>query len=375
MIDFEIRPSGHPMPDAEREAVLASPGFGQVFTDHMITLRWSAERGWHDGRLEPYGPFTFDPATMVFHYAQEFFEGLKAYRQESGSITLFRPDANAARFNRSAQRMAMPELPEETFIRALELLVTQDRDWVPAGEGNSLYLRPFLIATQRGLGVNHPSSEYLFCVIASPAASYFGGGDKGAKEVKGVNPVTVWLSEDYTRAAPGGTGAVKCGGNYAASFVAQRQAVEQGCDQVVWLDAAEHRWVEEMGGMNLFFVYAGDDSGQPYITTPPLTGTLLPGITRDSLLRLAPELGIKTVEDRISIDAWQAQCASGELTEVFACGTAAVITPVGRVKGASAQWAVADGQPGPVTMRLREELVAIQYGHGPDPFGWVHKVC
>jgi branched-chain amino acid aminotransferase len=375
MIDFEIRPSGHPMPDAEREAVLASPGFGQVFTDHMITLRWSAERGWHDGRLEPYGPFTFDPATMVFHYAQEFFEGLKAYRQESGSITLFRPDANAARFNRSAQRMAMPELPEETFIRALELLVTQDRDWVPAGEGNSLYLRPFLIATQRGLGVNHPSSEYLFCVIASPAASYFGGGDKGAKGAKGVKPVTVWLSEDYTRAAPGGTGAVKCGGNYAASFVAQRQAVEQGCDQVVWLDAAEHRWVEEMGGMNLFFVYAGDDGGQPYITTPPLTGTLLPGITRDSLLRLAPELGIKTVEERISIDAWQAQCASGELTEVFACGTAAVITPVGRVKGASAQWAVADGQPGPVTMRLREELVAIQYGHGPDPFGWVHKVC
>jgi branched-chain amino acid aminotransferase len=375
MIDFEIRPSGHPMPDAEREAVLASPGFGQVFTDHMITLRWSAERGWHDGRLEPYGPFTFDPATMVFHYAQEFFEGLKAYRQESGSITLFRPDANAARFNRSAQRMAMPELPEETFIRALELLVTQDRDWVPAGEGNSLYLRPFLIATQRGLGVNHPSSEYLFCVIASPAASYFGGGDKGAKGAKGVKPVTVWLSEDYTRAAPGGTGAVKCGGNYAASFVAQRQAVEQGCDQVVWLDAAEHRWVEEMGGMNLFFVYAGDDGGQPYITTPPLTGTLLPGITRDSLLRLAPELGIKTVEERISIDAWQAQCASGELTEVFACGTAAVITPVGRVKGASAQWAVADGQPGPVTMRLREELVAIQYGHGPDPFGWVYKVC
>src|SRR5579864_6418563 len=375
MIDFEVRPSSHPVPAAEREAMLAAPGFGQVFTDHMITLRWSAERGWHDGRLEPYGPFTFDPATMVFHYAQEFFEGLKAYRQDNGSITMFRPDANAARFNRSAQRMAMPELPEETFIRALELLVTQDRDWVPAGEGNSLYLRPFLIATQRGLGVNHPSSEYLFCVIASPAASYFGGGDKGAKEVKGVNPVTVWLSEDYTRAAPGGTGAVKCGGNYAASFVAQRQAVEQGCDQVVWLDAAEHRWVEEMGGMNLFFVYAGDDGGQPYITTPPLTGTLLPGITRDSLLRLAPELGIKTLEERISIDAWQAQCASGELTEVFACGTAAVITPVGRVKGASAQWAVADGQPGPVTMRLREELVAIQYGHGPDPFGWVHKVC
>ena len=364
MIDFEIRPSSHPVPAAERDAVLAAPGFGQVFTDHMITLRWSAERGWHDGRLEPYGPFTFDPATMVFHYAQEFFEGLKAYRQDGGSITLFRPEANAARFNRSARRMAMPELPEETFVRALELLVAQDREWVPAGEGNSLYLRPFLIATQRGLGVNHPSNQYLFCVIASPAASYFGGG---------VQPVTVWLSEEYTRAAPVPPGAVKCGGNYAGSFVAQQQAVEQGCDQVVWLDAAEHRWVEEMGGMNLFFVRSS--GGPPWIVTPPLTGTLLPGITRDTLLRLAPELGVKAVEERITIDPWEAECAAGELTEVFACGTAAVITPVGRVKGKSAEWLVGDGVPGPVTMRLREELIGIQYGRLPDPFGWIHKVC
>ncbi len=364
MIDFDIRPSDHPVPDAQREALLRSPGFGQVFTDHMITLRWSAGRGWHDGRLEPYGPFTLDPATAVFHYAQEFFEGMKAYRRDGGSIALFRPDANAARFNSSARRMAMPELPEETFIRALELLVTQDRGWVPSGEGNSLYLRPFMIATQRGLGVNSPSSEYLFCVIASPAASYFAGG---------VKPVTVWLSEDYTRAAPGGTGAVKAGGNYAAAFAAQQQAVERGCDQVVWLDAAEHRWVEEMGGMNLFFVF--DHGGQPQIMTPALTGTLLPGITRDSLLRLAPELGIKAAEDRISTDQWRARCASGELTEVFACGTAAVVTPVGRVKAASAQWTIADGQPGPVTMRLREELIGIQYGRAPDPFGWIHKVC
>jgi branched-chain amino acid aminotransferase len=376
MIDFDVRPASHPMPAAEREAVLAAPGFGQVFTDHMITLRWSADQGWHDGRLEPYGPFTFDPATMVFHYAQEFFEGLKAYRHDSGSIAMFRPDANAARFNRSARRMAMPELPEDTFVRALELLVGQDRDWVPAGEGNSLYLRPFLIATQRGLGVNHPSSEYLFCVIASPAASYFSGG---------VKPVTVWLSQEYTRAAPGGTGAVKCGGNYAASFLAQQQAVAQGCDQVVWLDAAEHRWVEEMGGMNLFFVHDPDGSdalkgdgevgGAPQIMTPPLTGTLLPGITRDSLLRLAPELGIKAVEDKISVEQWRDQCASGELTEVFACGTAAVITPVGRVKGESANWTVGDGTPGPVTTRLREELIGIQYGRLPDPFNWTHKVC
>ena len=255
MIDFDIRPTDHPVPDTEREEKLQAPGFGQLFTDHMITLRWSTDSGWHDGRLEPYGPFTLDPATAVLHYSQEFFEGLKAYRQDNGSITMFRPDANAARFNSTARRMAMPELPPETFIRALELLVAQDREWVPGGEGNSLYLRPFMIATQRGLGVNHPSSEYLFCVIASPAASYFASG---------VKPVTVWLSQEYTRAAPGGTGGVKTGGNYAAAFVAQQQAVDRGCDQVVWLDAAEHRWVEEMGGMNLFFVRGGD-TGNPWI--------------------------------------------------------------------------------------------------------------
>src|SRR6204780_4519713 len=300
-IRFEIPPSRARGPAAEREQVLAAPGFGQVFTDHMITLRWTAERGWHDGKLEPYGPFSLDPATAVFHYGQELFEGLKAYRQDSGSIVMFRPQANAARFNAGCRRMAMPELPEETFLRALELLVAQDRDWIPEGEGNSLYLRPFMIATQRGLGVNHPSSENLFCVIASPAASYFTGGGK---------PVPVWLSQDYTRAAPGGTGAVKTGGNYAAAFVAQQQAVDRGCDQVVWLDAAEHRWVEEMGGMNLFFVSGGAGGQGPQIMTPALTGTLLPGITRDSLLRLAPDLGIKATEDRISVLAWRTQCAS-----------------------------------------------------------------
>jgi branched-chain amino acid aminotransferase len=329
----------------------------------MITLRWSAERGWHGGKLEAYGPFTLDPATAVFHYAQEFFEGLKAYKQDSGSAVMFRPRANAARFNTGARRMAMPELPEETFVRALELLVTQDREWIPSGEGKSLYLRPFMIATQRGLGVNHPSSEYLFCVIASPAASYFGPG----KTVK------VWLSEDYTRAAPGGTGAVKCGGNYAAAFLAQQQAVDNGCDQVVWLDSAEHQWVEEMGGMNLYFVYGSGSSAR--IMTPTLTGTLLPGITRDSLLKAAPTLGIPAAEGRISVSQWREGCASGEITEVFACGTAAVITPVGAVDGASGGWTIGTGEPGPVTMRLREELIGIQYGHKPDPFGWIHKVA
>jgi branched-chain amino acid aminotransferase len=362
-IDFEIRLSQSRVPAAERARILEAPGFGQVFTDHMITLRWTAERGWHDGKLEPYGPFSLDPATAVFHYGQELFEGLKAYRQDSGSIVMFRPQANAARFNAGCRRMAMPELPEETFLRALELLVAQDRDWIPEGEGNSLYLRPFMIATQRGLGVNHPSSEYLFCAIASPAASYFGAG----KTVK------VWLSEDYTRAAPGGTGAVKCGGNYAAAFAAQQQAVEKGCDQVVWLDAAMHEYVEEMGGMNLYFVYGSGPSAR--VLTPELTGSLLPGITRDSLLRLAPTLGVPAEEGRISTSDWRDGCAAGELTEVFACGTAAVITPVGAVDGESGGWVIGDGTPGPVTQRLKSELIGIQYGHKPDPFGWVYKVA
>jgi branched-chain amino acid aminotransferase len=360
MIEFDLRPSDHPVPDLEREAILRQPEFGKVFTDHMITIRWTAASGWHDARLEAYGPFTLDPATSVFHYAQECFEGLKAYRQGNGSIAAFRPDANAARFNSSARRMAMPELPEETFIQSLELLVAQDREWVPAGEGNSLYLRPFMIATQPGLGVNYPSKEFLFCVIASPAASYFRGG---------VKPVKVWLSQEYTRAAPGGTGAVKCGGNYAAAFTAQQQALDEGCDQVVWLDAIERRWVEEMGGMNLFFVY-----GDSRIVTPALTGSLLPGITRDSLLQLAQKLGIAAAEGRISIDQWQQQCATGELTEVFACGTAAVITPVGAVRGADGGWTIGGDAAGPVTLRLREELMGIQYGHLPDPFGWIHKI-
>jgi branched-chain amino acid aminotransferase len=365
MIEFDVRPTAHPVPVTRRASILAAPGFGRDFTDHMVTLRWTAADGWHDGRVEPYGPFTLDPATSVFHYGQEIFEGMKAYRQDGGSIALFRPEANAARFNRSARRLAMPEIPAETFVRALELLVTQDRDWVPPGTGNSLYLRPMMIATQRGLGFTNPSDSYLFCVIACPAAAYFGATPRA---------LTVWLCEDYTRAAPGGTGAAKAGGNYAGAFVAGRQATERGCDQVVWLDSVEHRWVEEMGGMNLFFAYA-PSGARPRIMTPALTGTLLPGVTRESLLALAPQLGIDAEEGRISTGQWRAQCASGTLTEAFACGTAAVIAPVGTVRGATGEWRIGDGAPGPITLRLREELLGIQHGLRPDPFGWVHKVC
>jgi len=363
-MEFDVRISDAPVAADERASILAAPGFCEVFTDHMVTIRWDDGHGWHDARLEPYGPFTLDPATSVFHYAQEIFEGLKAYRTGTDAIVAFRPQANAARFNRTAARMAMPELPAELFLNSLELLVTQDRDWVPTAPEHSLYLRPFMIATQRGLGVNRPSRSYLFCVIASPVASYFR---------EGIHPVTVWLSEEYSRAAPGGTGEAKCGGNYAASFAGQQQAVAHGCDQVVWLDALEHRLVEEMGGMNLFFVYGSGPHAR--LVTPALTGTLLPGVTRDTLLKLGPDLGIPAEEGAVSAVQWQEGSATGELTEVFACGTAAVITPVGRVKGPGGEWTVGDGTPGPVTMRLREELLGIQYGDRPDPYGWVHKIC
>jgi branched-chain amino acid aminotransferase len=363
-LSFDIRPTSHPVPAAQRERLLAAPGFGQVFTDHMVTIRWSPEHGWHDARVEPYGPLTLDPATAVFHYAQECFEGLKAYRQADGSIAAFRPLANAARFNGSARRLAMPELPESAFVRAIDLLAGQDRDWVPAAEGHSLYLRPFMIATQIGLGINTPSQSYLFLLIASPAAGYFGGG---------AAPVSVWLSQDYTRAAPGGTGETKSGGNYAGGFAGQQQALDHGCDQVVWLDAGERRWVEEMGGMNMFFVYGSGPAAR--IVTPACSGTILAGITRDSLLKLGPDLGIPASEGRISVEEWRADCASGALTEVFACGTAAVITPVGQVRSGSGDWEIGDGKPGPVTTALREELVGIQYGQRPDPYGWLHKIC
>ncbi|MFJ6382029.1 branched-chain amino acid aminotransferase [Kitasatospora sp. NPDC092039] len=361
-ITFDLKPSAHPLPAAEREARLANPGFGRVFTDHMVTIRWTEGVGWHDAQLAPYAPLEIDPANMTLHYGQAIFEGLKAYRQADGSIATFRPEANAARFQASARRLAMPELPVEAFVEAVELLVRQEQDWVPNEPEQSLYLRPFMFATEVGLGVR-PANSYLFMIIASPAGAYFQGG---------IKPVSVWLSKEYVRAAPGGTGAAKCAGNYAASLVAQAQAAEKGCDQVVWLDAAEHRWVEEMGGMNLYFVFG--EGADAKIVTPELSGALLPGITRDSLLQLAADLGYAVEERRISTDEWQQANADGTLTEVFACGTAAVITPVGSVKSAAADWTVGTGEPGPVTMELREALLSIQGGRTPDTHHWLHKI-
>ncbi len=361
---IEIRPSDHPASAEAREAVLADPGFGRSFTDHLVRASWTEADGWHDARLEAYGPLVLDPATNFIHYGQSVFEGLKAYRHEDGSIRTFRPTQNAERFARSARRLAMAEVPTELFLGSLEALVRQDRDWVPTGQEKSLYLRPFLISTEVGLGVR-PANSYEYLLIASPAGAYF---------PRGLKPVSVWISDDYVRAAPGGTGEAKCAGNYAASLMAQAEAAQHGCDQVVWLDAVERQWIEEMGGMNLYFVLGTGDSAR--LVTPQLTGTLLPGITRSSLLQVASDLGIRADEERISVADWRDGCASGDITETFACGTAAVITPVGEVKSrTSGAWRVGNGGTGEVTSRLRQALLDIQTGAAPDRHNWLHTIC
>jgi branched-chain amino acid aminotransferase len=356
-LTFEIQPATHPVSEADRAAKLVNPGFGRIFTDHMALVHYDQAKGWHGARVESRANFPLDPATAVLHYAQEIFEGLKAYKREDGGVNLFRPDANARRFHNSAERMAMAPLPEPVFIEAVEQLVRTDRAWMPDGEG-SLYLRPFMIASEVFLGVK-PSAEYIFAVIASPVGSYFKGGPA---------PVSIWVSENYTRAAVGGTGAVKCGGNYAASLRAQAEAIEHGCDQVVFLDALERRYIEELGGMNVFFVF---DDGS--LSTPPL-GTILPGITRDSIIALARDSGRPVREEPYTIEQWRADANSGKLKEAFACGTAAVISPIGKVCSASGDFLISGGAAGPVAMGLRKQLVDIQYGRAADPHDWIRKV-
>ncbi len=356
-LKFDIRPTANPTSETERAAKLVDPGFGRVFTDHMAMVRYNQAKGWHDARVESRANFPLDPALAVLHYAQEIFEGLKAYKRDDGGVNLFRPDANARRFRSSAERMAMAPLPEAVFVEAVEQVVRIDRAWIPGGEG-SLYLRPFMIASEVFLGVK-PSSEYLFAVIASPVGSYFKGGPA---------PVSIWVSENYTRAAIGGTGAVKCGGNYAASLRAQAEGIEHGCDQVVFLDAVERRYVEELGGMNVFFVF---DDGS--LLTPPL-GTILPGITRDSIIALAKDAGRVVREEAYTIDQWRADAASGKLKEAFACGTAAVISPIGKVCSTQGDFLISGGGAGPVAMGLRKQLVDIQYGRTNDPHNWIKRV-
>src|SRR5690554_181956 len=358
-LEFLVEKHGAPVPAEERTRVLMDPGFGKLFADHMVTIRYSEDKGWHDARVQARAPIPMDPASSVLHYAQEIFEGMKAYRLADGTTALFRPEQNARRFNASARRMAMPELPEEVFLKSVESLVEIDRDWLPSVEGGSLYLRPFMFASEVFLGVR-PAKEYLYMVIASPVGAYFKAG---------ASAITIWVSEHYSRAAPGGTGAAKCGGNYAASLVAQAEAIEQDCDQVVFLDAAEHRWVEELGGMNLFFVM---DDGR--LITPPLTGTILPGITRESIIALAREEGLEVSEEPYSIEQWRDDAASGKLRETFACGTAAVVTAVGTVRSSNGDFTIGSGGPGQLTEKLRMRLVDIQRGLAEDEHGWVKRL-
>ncbi len=351
-----------PIPAERRQELLALPGFGDTYSDHMVTVRWQAEQGWHDARVAPLAAFSLHPATMALHYGQTVFEGLKAFWRPNGQRALFRPADHARRFNRSACRMAMPTLPEQDFVAALEALLRADGAWVPRTRGHSFYLRPFMIAIEKHLG-NRPAEEYLFALIAGPARPAL------AMEPK---PMRLWAATEFVRAAPGGTGAVKCGGNYGGSYIAQRQAAANNCDQVVWLDARERRYIEEAGGSNLFFVESTTDG--PRLRTPPLSGTLLAGVTRDSILRLAGWLGYPVAEEPLTLDDWEQGCRDGRIIEAFACGTARAIAPIGHVASTQREWSVGDGQAGPVTMRLLEALLDIQYGRVPDEFGWMRLV-
>ena len=360
-LEFSVTLNPNPASDAKRAEILSNPGFGDHFTDHMVTIQYTEGQGWHDAAVVPYGPLSMDPASMVFHYGQAIFEGIKAYRQPNGAVATFRPGANAERFQKSAERLAMAELPVDLFEESLKQLVAVDEKWVPeAGSEASLYLRPFMISRDVGLGIAS-SKTYTYMLIASPAGNYFAAD----------RTVTVWLGKEYVRAAPGGTGAAKCAGNYAASLVADAEARANGCDQIVWLDAIDREHIEEMGGMNLAFIYGdSDDASKMKLVTPSLSGSLLPGITRDSLLQVARDLGMEVKERRITWQQWRDDVASGAMTETFACGTAAVITPVGQLKWDEGSFTINDQQPGKWTMKLRETLTGIQRGIVEDKHGW-----
>jgi len=356
---FRSLKSTHPAPQAEREAIVANPGFGKYFTDHMVSIDWTLEQGWHDAALKPYGPLMLDPASSVLHYAQEVFEGLKAYRHPDGSIWTFRPEQNAARMQRSATRLALPPLPTDLFLESIKQLVAADAAWVPGSGEMSLYIRPFMIANESFLGVRsaHRAAYY---VIASPAGPYFS---------KGVAPVMIWLAEDHARAAYGGTGAAKCGGNYAASLLPQQEAYENGCPQVLFLDSQEGKYVEELGGMNVFLVLKDGT-----LVTPELTGSILEGVTRMSIIQLARDRGHQVQERKITIDEWRDGIASGEVAEAFACGTAAVVTPIAALKGRGFIAGDEHAAAGKLTMSLRQELTDIQSGRLPDRHGWLQRL-
>lgn len=333
-------------------------GFGQFFTDYMFTMKYTPDKGWHEPLVEKYKSFNIDPAAVVLHYSQEIFEGLKAYKTEDGRVLLFRPEENARRMNRSAHKLCMPEIPEEQFLQALKDVIIPQKDWIPGDSGTSLYIRPTMIGIDPYLGLR-TSLEFLFYIILSPVGPYF-------KE--GFNPVSIYVEDTLVRAPIGGLGDVKTGGNYAASLYASVQAKKKGFTQVLWLDAKEHKYIEEVGAMNIVFVL-GDK-----LVTPPLNGSILPGITRDSVIKLAGDIGYKVEERPISIDEVVEKVSSGELTEIFGAGTAAVISPVGSLVYKDKNYVVKDGQVGSVTRDLYNRLIDIQYGRSQDKYGWVHEL-
>ena len=333
-------------------------GFGKYFTDRMLLVEWKADQGWCDARIEPYAPFQLDPSSSVFHYAQEIFEGLKAYKWEDGRIALFRPEMNARRFNQSGDRICMPEIPEELFLDGIKKLVSLERDWVPTADGTSLYIRPAMIAVEPFLGV-HPSNHYYFFVILSPVGAYYAAG---------FNPINIMVEDHYVRAVPGGTGEAKTGGNYASSLKAGLEAKQKGYDQVLWLDGRERRYIEEVGAMNMFFAYG------THVVTAALNGSILSGVTRDSVLKLAPTLGFTVEERQIDVNDLMADIRSGKVTEAFGSGTAAVISPVGKLCYKDECLQLTGGKVGEVTQRLYDTLTGIQTGKLKDEFGWVRFV-
>ena len=359
-LQFKITRNSTPLADEAREAILEAPVFGANMTDHQVVCVWQKGEGWISAEVLPYGPILMDPSAAVLHYGQEIFEGIKAYRHQDGSIWTFRPEANAKRLQKSAHRMALPEVPVDLFIESLRQLIAVDGKWVPAPvDEKTLYFRPFEIAAENFLGVR-AAHRAEFRVIASPVGPYFTGG---------VKPISIWVALDSARAGKHGTGEAKTGGNYAASLLAQGEGYENGCSQVMFLDAETATYIEELGGMNLFFVFKDG-----HVATPGLDGTILHGITRDSVIQLIKDRGIKVEERKITLDEVFAGIESGEITEVFACGTAAVITPIGEFKSRKGNVGSPDAKPGELTVSLREELTGIQYGTVADRHNWLVKL-
>lgn len=359
-VEFKVIKSDHPASRETREAILEKPVFGAKFTDHQVIIEYSTEEGWHNPRVEAYGPIMMDPASAVFHYGQEVFEGIKAYRHADGSIYTFRAEQNALRLQKSAHRLALPELPTELFIESLRQLVLVDHEWVPDPDGErTLYFRPFEIAMESFLGVR-AANKAEYRVIASPVGSYFPSG---------LKPVQIWIALDSARAGKYGTGEAKTGGNYAASLLAQNEGKENGCSQVLFLDAETHTYLEELGGMNIFLVYKDG-----HVVTPELDGTILRGITRDSIIQLIRDRGISVEERQVTLEELRNGYNSGEIAEVFACGTAAVITPVGQFKSKNEVIGKENPEPGELTMSIREELLGIQFGRVADRHNWLVKL-